>query len=73
MKTMETTEEVSSRGVEKCAERHKWQRNVPLPAKNRGRTGKKDLQNCGGGRISRKITKKVHAGREPETKWEIPD
>jgi hypothetical protein len=30
MITMETTEEVSSRGVEKCAERHKWQRSAPF-------------------------------------------
>jgi hypothetical protein len=27
---MKTAEEVSSRGVEKCADRHKWQRNAPF-------------------------------------------
>ena len=40
MKTMETTEEVSSDGMEKCVERHNWRQIVPVPEKNRGRTGK---------------------------------
>jgi len=35
MKTPETTEEVSSRGVEKRAERHKGQRSAPFAGEKR--------------------------------------
>jgi hypothetical protein len=40
MKTMETTEEVSSDGMEKRAERRNWRQIAPVPEKNLWRTGK---------------------------------
>src|ERR1700691_1213633 len=71
MKTRETTEEVSSHGVEKRAERHKSERSAPFATENRGRIGKKiekRLANLWG---RNKITKKAHAGRGHEIKWEM--
>jgi hypothetical protein len=35
MKTMETTEEVSSDGMEKHVERQNWRQIVPVPENNR--------------------------------------
>src|ERR1035438_3504253 len=55
-------------GVEMHVERRKWQRSAPMPVENRGRTGK-DFANLWKGK---RITKKAHAGRGQETKWEIP-
>jgi hypothetical protein len=45
VKTTETTEEVSSHGVEKRVERRKSHRNTPCAGENRGRTGKKTQNN----------------------------
>ena len=59
MKTMETTEEVSSDGMEKRAERLKSERSAPFATENRGRIGKKikkDLPTCGAGTKSQKRT-----------------
>ncbi len=69
---METTEEVSSHRVEECAERHKSQRSAPFAKEYQGaleKRLKKHLETCRAGRKSRK---RPHAGRRPETKWEIP-
>jgi hypothetical protein len=38
-----------------------------------GTVWEKSLQICGAGREWRKINKKAHAGRGPETKWEMSD
>jgi hypothetical protein len=54
MKTMETTEEVSSDGMEKRVERRKCQRIAPFAREKPRVDGKKDLQICGGGRKSEK-------------------
>jgi hypothetical protein len=68
MKTMETTEEVSSRGVEKHAERHKCQRSAPFAREKPRRYWKKGLANLW---RRKKFTKKVHAGRGQEIKLEL--
>ena len=47
-------------------------KSLPVPAKNRIWTGKK-LASLWSRQKMTKITKKAHAGRGPETKWEIPD
>src|ERR1039458_7187601 len=54
MKTMETTEEVSSDGMEKRVERRKCQRIAPFAREKLRVDGKKDLQICGAGRKSEK-------------------
>src|ERR1035437_6104091 len=54
MKTPATTEEVSSRGVEKRVERRKCQRIAPFAREKPRVDGKKDLQICGAGRKSEK-------------------
>src|ERR1035437_7639495 len=70
MKTMETTEEVSSRGVEKRAERHKCQRSAPFAREKPRVDGKKDLQIYGAGRKSRKRPALV-VGQKPYGKCQI--
>ena len=60
VKTPETTEEVSSRGVEKRAERHKCQRNASFAREKPRADWKIRLANRWRGK---KITKKAPAGR----------
>jgi hypothetical protein len=67
---METTEEVSSDGIEKRVERRKSRRSAPCASEKRRKDWGKRLANLWG---RKKSTKKAHAGRGPETKWEIPD
>jgi hypothetical protein len=67
-KTPETTEEVSLQGAENRVARHKCQPSAPFARKTEGGL-QKWLANLWSGK---KITKKVHAGRGQETKWEIP-
>jgi hypothetical protein len=69
MKTMETTEEVSSHPGEKGHCIQKWRRNTSRAGKKPGAGWKNDLQIRGAGRKSRKTT---HAGCGQETIWEIP-
>jgi len=73
MKTRETTEEVSSDGMEKRAERLKSERSAPLATENRGRIGKKIEKRIANLWGRNKITKKAHAGRGHEIKWEMSD
>src|ERR1017187_4754910 len=70
VKTPETTEEVSSHGVEKRAERHKCQRSAPFAREKRRADWKKDLQTCGEGRESRKRPKLV-VGQKPNGKSQM--
>jgi len=49
----------------------KRHRNTPCASEQPNTDWKKDLQNCGTGRILRKTTKKVHAGRGSKTIWEM--
>jgi hypothetical protein len=69
MKTTETTEEVSSDGMEKRVKRHKSQRSAPIAGEKPRVDWKMDLQNCGEGRKSRKIPTRVvgmkHNGKSP--------
>jgi hypothetical protein len=67
VKTPETTEEVSSHGVEKRAERHKCQRRTPFAREKRRADWKSDLQVCGAGRKSRKRLTLV-VGKKPNGK-----
>jgi hypothetical protein len=68
MKTMETTEAVSSDEMEKRAEKHKCQQSAPFARKKTEGGLEKGLANL----WSRKrIMKKAHAGRGQETKWEM--
>jgi hypothetical protein len=69
MKTMESTEEVSSHRVEKRVKRHKSQRSATLCQRKTGGELKKRLADPWSGK---RITKKAHVGRGQETKWEIP-
>jgi len=69
MKPTVAAEEVSSHGVEKCAERHKCQRRAPFGREKPRADWKKGLANL---RRRKIIGKKLHAGRGQETKWEIP-
>jgi hypothetical protein len=70
MKTPATTEEVSSREVEKRAERHKCQRSAPF-AKEKPRVDlKKGLQIYGAGRKSRKRSTLV-VGHKPYGKCQM--
>ena len=71
MKTKETMEAVSSDGMEKRVERRNWRQIGPCAREKPSDAKKKSLPICGAGRESRKITKKVHAGRGSETKWEM--
>jgi hypothetical protein len=64
MKTTETTEEVSSRRVEKRAEMHKCQRNAPFAREKWRVDWKKGLQTGGEGRKSRKSPTLV-VGKKP--------
>jgi len=61
VKTPETTEEVSSDGVEKRAERHKSQRSAPFAGEKPMADWKKDLQICGTGGKSRKAPRRSWA------------
>jgi hypothetical protein len=70
MNTTETTEEVSLHGAEKRVERPKVNEALPLPEKNGGRTGKKDLLICGAGRNSQKRPTLV-VGKKPYGKCQI--
>ena len=70
---METTEEVSSDGMEKRVERRQGQRSAPFAREKPRVDWKKDLQVCGAGGESRKITQKAHAVRDQETKWGMSD
>ena len=72
MKTTETTEEVSSHGVEKRVERHKCQRSAPCAREKPRADWKKDLQICGAGRKSRKRPTLV-VGKKPNGKYQIND
>ncbi|MGB8368794.1 MAG: hypothetical protein ACLPYZ_03105 [Limisphaerales bacterium] len=68
MKTMETTEEVSSDGMEKRVERHNWRQIGPCAREKPMADLKKVLANPWS---RKKITKKAHAGRGQEAKWEM--
>jgi hypothetical protein len=70
MKTMETTEEVSLRGVEKRAERTKFKRSTPFGGEKRRAAGKKDLQIYGAGIKSQKRPALV-VGKKPNWKSRI--
>jgi hypothetical protein len=69
MKTMETTEEVPSDGMEKRVERRKWRQIAPCAREKPMADWEKALANPWS---RKKITKKSHAGRGQETIWEIP-
>jgi hypothetical protein len=70
VKTPETTEEVSSHGVEKRAERHKSQRSAPFAGEKPMSDWKKDLQICGAGRKSRKRPTLV-VGKKPNGECQL--
>jgi hypothetical protein len=65
MKTMASTEEVCSPGVEKRVERIKWPRIAPFAREKPRADWKKVLEYLWS---RKKITKKAHAGRGQETK-----
>lgn len=69
MKTKATTEEVSSYGAEKRAERRNWQQIAPCAREKPRADWKKGLPNLWS---RKKITKKAYANRGLETIWEIP-
>jgi hypothetical protein len=68
MKTRETTEEVSSHGVEKRAERLKSERSAPFATENRGRIGKKIEKRFANLWGRNNIIKKARAGHGQESK-----
>jgi hypothetical protein len=68
MKTMETTEEVSSHEAENVRQDTTVNEALPLPVKTEGWTGKSPFKSVAG-KEPRKI---VHLDRWQETKWEIP-
>jgi hypothetical protein len=70
MKTMETTEDVSSYGVEKRVERHKSQRSAIVVREKPMADWKKDLQIFEAGRKSRKRPTLV-VGRKPNGKCQF--
>jgi hypothetical protein len=70
MKTMETTEEMSSVGMEKRVERRNWRQIDPCAREKPMADWKKVLANLGSGK---RITKKAYAGRGQETIWEMSD
>jgi hypothetical protein len=73
MKTKETLEEVSSHPGEKGHWRQKKHRNTPSAREKRGADSKKGLEKRLANLWSRrKTTKKAHAVRGREIKWEIP-
>jgi hypothetical protein len=73
MKTMETTEAVSSDGMEKRVKRHKSQRSAPCAREKPGTDWKKTLQIYGAGRKSRKRPTLV-VGKKPYGKSQfIPE
>ena len=59
MKTVETTEEVSSDGMEKCVERRNWRQIAPCAREKPGTDWKKTLQIYGAGRKSPKRPTRV--------------
>ena len=67
MKTIETTEEVSSDGMEKCVERRNWRQIVTCAREKTRVDWKKSLQICGAGRKSRKSSTMV-VGKKPNGK-----
>jgi hypothetical protein len=67
MKTMETTEEVSSHGVEKRVKRRKCQRSAPFVREKPRMDWKKDLRIFGVGGKSRKRATLV-VGKKPNGK-----
>jgi hypothetical protein len=67
VKTPETTEEVSSHGVEKRAERHKCQRRAPFAREKLKADWENGLQICGAGRKSRRRPTLV-MGKKPNGK-----
>jgi hypothetical protein len=69
VKTPETTEEMSSHPGETAFGRTKRHRNTLRQRKTENGL-EKGLANL---RSRKKITKKAHAGRGQEIKWEIPD
>jgi hypothetical protein len=69
VKTRATTEEVSSHPGEKGHWSQKWHRNTPYAGEKPRGGLEKGFANLLQGK---KITKKAHAGRGHETKWEIP-
>src|ERR1035437_4971412 len=70
MKTMETTEEVSSPRVEKRVKRRHWQQIEPCAREKPRVDWKKDLQVCGEGRESRKRSTLV-VDKKPYGKCQI--
>jgi len=70
MKTMETTEEMSSDGMEKRVERRNWRQIAPCARKKPVADLKKVLVNPQTGRESRKIPALV-AGRKPSWKCQL--
>ena len=70
MKTPETTEEVSSHGVEKRAERHNWRTNRLLCQRKTEGGLEKGLANLWS---RKKITKKAHVvvGKKPNGKCQL--
>jgi hypothetical protein len=72
MKTTTTTEEVSSNGMKMCVERRNWRQIAPCASEKPNLDRKKRLASIWTRQRITKITKKAHAGRGPENKWEIP-
>src|ERR1035437_8811203 len=70
MKTMETTEEVSSQRVEKRVKRRNWQQIDPCAREKPRADWKKDLQICGAGRKSPKRSTLV-VDKKPYGKCQI--
>ena len=72
MKTMETTEEVSSVGMEKREERRNWRQIVPCAREKPLTDLKKALKKAYANLWSRKkIAKKAHVSRRHDSKWEM--
>ncbi len=67
---METTEAVSSYGVEKRVEKHECQRSAPFAREKPKVNRKRNLQICGAGRKSRKRPKLV-VGKKPNGKCQM--
>jgi hypothetical protein len=71
MKTMETTEEVSSHPGKKRHWSQKRHWNIPGASERPRLDWKKGLANLWSGRKVKTITKKTYASRGQETKWEM--
>ena len=73
VRTMKTTEAVSSDGMEKRLKRHHWRQIAPLPEKNRGMPEKRFLPIGGAGRESQKNHKKGPRWSWARNQMENPD